>query len=201
MVFKGLGSVGEPLAEDAVRKYVGKFNRAGSISGVVHLHEHLQLLHKREFLINNPKVLEMAKKITDGMRRPRSNSTTSSGVHPAPSPTPRRAEPLFSKPVVYHASVCCRVVNKCAHNDCSKFFMDASDGHSFKEVSISQSEGRYLIATQNSTYYIAFQAEPNIAQWPEKYKSFSEGIIILCLVLHITHICTVYSTQNLKHQF
>ena len=100
--------------------------------------------------------------------------------HPAPSTNPERAEPLFSKPVVYHVSVCCLAVNKCTYSDCSAFFKDKIDGHSFKEVSISQSEeGRYLIAVQDSTNYIAFQGEPNIAQWAKNYQSFSEGTIIL----------------------
>ena len=135
--------------EDAVRKYVENFIQAGSIS-VDHLHRHLQLLHKREFLINNPKVLDMARKITDGMKSARSMLT--SEVRPVPSPTPRRAEPLLSKHVVYHASVCCRAVNQCTHIQCSNFFTDGVNSHSFKEVSISQSEGsHYLIAIQDST--------------------------------------------------
>ena len=177
----------ESFVKDAVCKYVEKFFSAKSTS-VEHLHEHLQQLYKGEFLISDPKILEMAKKITDDMKRPPrsvqlsvdSLSSSHSGRRPPSShssPTPQRANPLFSKHVVYHASVCCQAVNKCTHNDYSTFFKDeANCRHSFKELSISRSEeGRYLIAVQDSTYYIAFQGEPNIAQWPEKYKSLSEG--------------------------
>ena len=97
-------------------------------------------------------------------------------LRPASSPTPEKANSLFSKPVVYHASVCCLSVNKSAHNACSNFIKH-DIGHCFKEVSISRSQvGRYLIAIQDSTYFIAFQGEPDFAQWPKKYKSFSEGI-------------------------
>ena len=163
-------------AKDVVSKYVKKFIQAGS-TPLEHLHEHLQQLHKRELLISDPEVLDMAKTLADDfvVRTTPSPSSLSQGSRPASSPTPRRAKPLFSKHVVYHASVCCQAVNNCTHNNCSAFFKDGV-GHSFKEVSISRSEeGRYLIAVQDSTYYIAFQGEPDIAQWPEKYKSFSEG--------------------------
>ena len=159
-----------------VSKYVKKFIQAGSTS-VDHLHVHLQQLHKRELLIIDPEILSMAKSVADGLvvQTPTSSLPPSQEACSASSQTPQRAKLLFSKPVVYHASVCCRVVNKCTHNDYSTFFKDEV-GHSFKEVSISRSEeGRYLIAVQDSTYYFAFQSEPNIAQWPEKYKSFSEG--------------------------
>ena len=174
-VFKSLPD-SNSFVEDAVRKYVDKFISAKSTS-VDHLHEHLQQLYKKEFLITDPKILKMAEKITDVSKR---------HVPPPVVVTPpQAAKPplLFSKPVVYHASVCCHAVNKCTHNDYSTFFKDET-AHSFKEVSISRSEeGRYLIAVQDSTYYFAFQSEPNIAQWPERYQSFSEGTIILLITL------------------
>ena len=159
------------FVEDAVRKYVDKFISAKSTS-VDHLHEHLQKFYE-EFLITDPEILEMAKKITDVPKRP-APPPVAVTLHVVTPPQAAKP-PLFSKPVVYHTSVCCHAVNICTHNDYSTFFKDEV-GHSFKEVSISRSEeGRYLIAVQDSTYYIAFQSEPNIAQWPERYQSFSEG--------------------------
>ena len=188
-VFKNLPD-SDSFVKDAVCKYVEKFISAKSTS-VEHLHEHLQQLYKREFLISDHDILDMAKEITVTLQRPvlhpaapsASRRRTSSPL----SPTTQRAMPLFSKPVVYHASVCCQAVNKCTHKDYSTFFKDEI-GHSFKEVSISRSEeGRYLIAVEDSMYYIAFQGEPNIAQWPEKYKSLSEGTAFLfsvyCIVI------------------
>ena len=182
-VFKTLPD-SKSFVEVAIREYVQKFIQAGSTS-VDHLHEHLQKLYKREFLITDQEILNMAKKIADDMQPSRSLllsasslSSAHSGKHTSSSsPTLRRAKPLFSKPVVYHACLCCRAVNTCTHEDYSTFFKDeANCYHSFKEVSISRSEeGRYLIAVQDSTYYFAFQSEPNIAQWPERYQSFSEG--------------------------
>ena len=178
---KTLGSAVESLVEDAVREYVQKFIKAGSTS-VDHLHEHLQPLYNTEYLISNPKILDMAKALADALMKP-SLPVPVPLVHSL-SLTPE-SKPLFSKPVVYHASVCCLAVNKCTHSDCSTYFKDEI-GHSFKEVSISQSEqGRYLIAIQDSTYYIAFQSETNISQWPKKYQSLSKGICcchtLICL--------------------
>ena len=165
-------------AKDVVSEYVKKFIQDGSTS-VDHLHTHLQKLYKKEFLITDLTILEMAETLADGLalQTPPTSSLACQETHSASSPTLHK--PLFSKPVVYHASVCCQAVNKSTRKDCSSFLKDEVS-HSFIQVSISQSEeeGRYLIAIQDSTYYIAFQSEPNIVQWPKKYKSFREGTIV-----------------------
>ncbi len=94
---------------------------------------------------------------------------------------------LFSKPVVYHASICSLAVNKTDAGEYQKFFKDKRfvPGHSFKEMStcISRSkQDRYLIATQDdSTYYIAFQSEPNVTEWPKRFASFENSkFMVLC---------------------
>ena len=95
-------------------------------------------------------------------------------VSSAPKP------PLFSKAVVYHASICSRAVNSTNAGEYQKFFKTERfvPGHSLKEVAITRSkQDRYLIAIQDdSTYYIAFQSEPDITAWPDKYHSFGNGM-------------------------
>ena len=93
-------------------------------------------------------------------------------------------EPLFSKDTIYHASICCQALTCCTAGDYQKFFKDKQrvPGHSFQAVSISRptpdgkQHERYLIAKQGeSKYYIAFESQPVLSQWPKKCNSFVEG--------------------------
>ena len=93
-------------------------------------------------------------------------------------------EPPFSKDTVYNASICCQALTCCTAGDYQKFFKDTQKmpGHSFQAVSISRptldgkQHERYLIAKQGeSKYYIAFESQPVLSQWPKKCNSFIEG--------------------------
>ena len=102
----------------------------------------------------------------------------------SPPADSQSTEPLFSKDTIYHASICCQALTCCTAGDYQKFFKDAQrvPGHSFQAVSISRptpdgkQHERYLIAKQGeSKYYIAFEGQPVLSQWPKKYHSFIEG--------------------------
>ena len=96
----------------------------------------------------------------------------------------QNTEPLFSKDTIYHASICCQALTCCTAGDYPKFFKDTQrvPGHSLQAVSISRPTSdskqyeRYLIAKQGeSKYYIAFESQPVLSQWPKKCHSFIEG--------------------------
>ena len=100
---------------------------------------------------------------------------------PFPQSPAEVTEPLFCKDTVYHAGLCCEAVTTCTAGDYQKFFKNVP-GHSFNAVSFSRprQDGslceHYLIATQGeSKYYIAFQSEPNLTEWPKKCTSFTQG--------------------------
>ena len=100
----------------------------------------------------------------------------------SPSDEKEKLPPLFCKETVYHASLCCYAVNTCDANTYQKFFNKDFPNHSLEEASLSRSRDReqvdrYLIARHDKTYYVAFQSEPLLAQWP-KFRSFQEGMWI-----------------------
>ena len=116
-----------------------------------------------------------------------------SNAHNLLSPT-ETCEPLFSKDTIYHASICCHALTRCNAGDYQKFFNDKElvPGHSFQAVSISRptpdsnQHERYLIARQGeSKYYIAFESQPHLSQWREKYQSFVEGLSFIILNVKI----------------
>ncbi len=165
------------MEQKGLSEYVTCFIQAGC-SSIDHLDEHLLALHEKDNLITDVSVYHWAKqlateKFTEIMTVPTSPIKVA----------PVLKSLLFSKPVVYHASICSLAVYKTDAGEYQKFFKDKQfvPGHSLKEVSISRSkQDRYLIATQDdSTYYIAFQSEPNITEWPKRFKSFENGRFIL----------------------
>ena len=88
--------------------------------------------------------------------------------------------PLFCKETLYHASLCCYAVSTRDANTYKDFFNKDFPNHTFEEVSLSLSRdreqvNRYLIARHGKTYYVAFQSEPLLAQWPN-FASFQEGM-------------------------
>ena len=100
----------------------------------------------------------------------------------SPSDEKEKLPPLFCKETLYHASLCCCAVSTCDANTYQKFFNKDFPNHSLEEASLSRSQDReqvdrYLIARHDKTYYVAFQSEPLIAQWP-KFTSFQEGVCI-----------------------
>ncbi len=168
--------------QHALSEYVTCFIQAGCTS-TDHLDEHLLALHEKDNLITDVHWAKQlaAEKFTEIVAIP------TSPIKVAPIPK----LPLFSKPIVYHASICSLAVNKTDAGEYQKFFKDKRcvPGHSFKEISISRSkQERYLIATQDdSTYYIAFQSEPNVTEWPKRFVSFENGkFMVLCFIVYMT---------------
>ena len=100
---------------------------------------------------------------------------------PTSSPPDQTAEPpLFSKDTLYHASLCCHVVNTC--NDLNYEFHLNSTSHQFEEASMSirgmqkAYVERYMIAKHtNDTYFVAFRIDDALSMWTRKYASFSDG--------------------------
>lgn len=116
------------------------------------------------------KAIELCSSSTDG---------ASSPPKLEPAANVSKQEDLFSKHTVYHASLCCLTVNHCDTTTYHEFINDKKPRHSFSEVSISRTRDcevdRHLIAFERKRYYIAFKGEPNLSQWPKKFKSFEEG--------------------------
>ncbi len=161
----------------AIAEYVTNFIKAGC-SCTKHLLEHLVDLYDTEKLIIDSTVYHQAKQLAE-------ETFAEHSLLPSPAESlPPSAKPaLFSKSTLYHACICSRAVNETNAGEYQKFFKDEKlvPGHALKEISISRSkQERYLIARQeDSTYYIAFQGEPDITQWPKKYSSFEHGMIMI----------------------
>ena len=158
----------------AVREYITDSQQSGSTEE--HIKSHLQELHRKDFLLSEPIyecVLQLLAELFEKA------AVDKSGYEPiSPSAT---KEPLFCKDTVYHASICSHAINECDAGNYQKFFKtkEKVPSHSFQEVSISRSkQDRYLIARQGeSTFYFAFQSEPDLSKWPKLFKSFSKGKI------------------------
>ena len=166
--------------EEAIHEYVQKFIYAGSANSVDHLHEHLEQLHEIEKLISDHD-LDKAKQLSlEASSRRKSTSLFNIGRYSSTSlvSDDKLATP-FLKRLIYHASLCSLGVNNCTVGNFQQFFK-AQKFQSLSEVSLCHSsQERYLIAMgSDSTYYIAFQSDPNITGWTRKYKAFTEGMHI-----------------------
>ena len=193
-VFQDIKYGDQKKVKTAIEEYITSYIQAGCTSPE-HLIEHLLLLHEKESLITDPTMFLWAKQLAADKFSKMAVTVVqeSSTVLPSLEKKP----PLFSKPVLYHAGICSLAVNTCTAGDYQKFFKDEEfvPGHSFKKVSISRSkQDRYLIATQyNSTHFIAFQSEPDVSEWPKKYKSFDEGNMTAASHRHTVILCVVRS--------
>ena len=161
--------------QTALTEFITSFIQAGC-SSTDHLNEHLLLLHEKEKLITDPTLYLWAKQLAQEKFGEIADAPQSGPTSVSCALKP----PLFSKAVLYHASICTHAVNSTNAGEYQKFFKTKQfvPGHSLKEVAISRSkQDRYLIAIQDdSTYYIAFQSEPDITAWPDKYLSFGNGM-------------------------
>lgn len=162
------------MIKAVVREYITESQQLGSTKE--HIESYLQELHRKEFLLSEP-VYEWALQLLAELFE--KAAVDKSGYEPiSPNAT---EEPLFCKDTVYHASICSRAINECDAGNYQKFFKtkEKVPSHSLEEVSISRSkQDRYLIARQGeSTFYFAFQSEPDLSKWPKLFKCFSEGKI------------------------
>ena len=147
-------------AEQAIARYIEKAIKAGS--GVAHMLGHLQHLHDREKLISSSS-LQKSKQLAL-----REDPQVSMKVSSPPCTSVRGKAPEIALSDLHNASVCCLAFLKS---------QDSRGLHHFNNVSLSLSHsGKYLIAVGDETTYIAFQSEPVLTVWPEKYKSFDDGM-------------------------
>ena len=152
----------------AVREYVTEFQQSGSTKE--HVEGHLQ--RRSDFLLSEPIYKWSLQLVAETFEKTAVDKLSSEPLSPS-----EPSEPLFCKDTVYHASICSRTINDSDAGDYLKFLKAEFPGHSFQAVSISRTkQDRYLIARQGeSTYYFAFQSEPDLSKWPQLFKSFSEG--------------------------
>ena len=149
-----------------------------------YVHEQLLRLQKEEF----PSCISDAiceKSYELAVQRHKEVVNTSFAV--SEQPQQPASEPLFCKDTIYHASICSRIVSDTTYDagNYQKAFknQDVVPGHSFTSVSMSRKkhdprskQDRYLVAQKGeSTYYFAFQSEPNLSEWGRLFHSFDEG--------------------------
>ena len=162
------------LVKAAVKNYLTKSQQ--SQSTLQHVSEQLQELHENKCLITEPAIYKWAMQLASEIftQPPDADSPTDQGQESS-----EIRGPLFCKDTVYHASICSLAVNTHDAGNYLKFFKNKEmvPGHSFEEFSISRSkQDRYLIARQGeSTYYFAFQSEPDLSRWPKLFESFKKG--------------------------
>ena len=162
------------LVKGAVRNYLTKSQQLQST--LQYVREQLRELHENKYLITEVAIYKWALQLASEIftQPPDADSPIAKGQESS-----EVRNPLFCKDTVYHASICSLAVNTHDAGNYLKFFKNKEmvPGHSFKEASISRSkQDRYLIARQGeSTFYFAFQSEPDLSRWPKLFKSFSEG--------------------------
>ena len=144
--------------EMAIRTYMDSSIKAGC-NDPLHLLDHLNELYKKDMLFTDRCLIETARKIAQAAK-----TSPPSSTEEEPQPSAALSLPqLYSGRSLFHASICCRIVDTCKNNDFDTFFSkkDFQISHEFEEMSISRSGvGRYLIAKcKDLDYYIAFQGE------------------------------------------
>ena len=156
------------MIKAVVREYVTESQQSGSTKE--HIEGHLQ--RRSDFLLSEPIYKWSLQLVAETFEKTAVDELNSEPLSPS-----KPSGLLFCKNTVYHASICSRAINESNTSDYLKFLKDKFPGHSFQAVSISRSKhDRYLIARQGeSTYYFAFQSEPDLSKWPQLFKSFSEG--------------------------
>lgn len=165
------------VVQGVVDKFITDSFQSGQ--GLESVQRQLQILHKEELLITED-MFKKAEELAIETHTQLSSGDSSAAVMPGPSV--KTSEPLFSKDTVYHAGICSLVVTTCDAGNYQSFFKKKHlvPGHSFRAVSISRSkQDCYLVAEQDySTYYFAFQSQPNLLEW-QQFSSFNEGNIYL----------------------
>ena len=160
------------MIKTVVREYITESQQSGSTEE--HIEGHLQELHRRDFLLSEPMYEWARQSVSEVFEEAAVDESSCEPLSPS-----EVKEPLFCKDTVYHASICSRAINECDAGNYQMFFKtkEKVPGHSLQEVSISRSkQDRYLIARQSeSTFYFAFQSEPDLSKWPKLFKSFNEG--------------------------
>ncbi len=186
---KGSAESRNTLIQGAVQDFIENCSRSGASRQAIEAE--LRELYSKDLLVSNDMYQWALKEVESSVAADKGASTESSSSDDAKSSAP----PLFCKDTLYHASLCCFAVSTCDAATYQGFFNKDYPSHCLEEVSLSRSEGRedvdrYLITRQGSTYYVAFQSEPQLSLWPETFTSFEEGEF-----LHSTHILTVLAVK------
>lgn len=162
------------LLQEAVQDFIENSLKSGTNKESIEAE--LLELYSKDLLVSND-VYQWALKEVEG------STPTTKGPTSAPASTDdaERSLPLFCKDTLYHASLCCFAVSTCDASTYQGFFNKDYSSHCLEEVSLSRSVDRedvdrYLIARQGGTYYVAFQSEPQLSKWPEKFTSIQEGV-------------------------
>ena len=98
----------------------------------------------------------------------------------SPLPDQKIEPPLFTKDTLYHANLCCYIVNTCNDLNYEMFELN-STGNMLEEATMSirgmqkAYVDRYMIARRGDTYLVAFQSERTMCAWSNKYTSFTDG--------------------------
>ena len=155
--------------EEVITEYIENSFKAGSSSD--HLLEHLQSLYDTEKLIKSPIMLDKVRKLSICKDPHHYKPLRSDSVLSPHSPSSTKSEVALSKHNVYHSSILC-----CALTTNQELPSLSPNLHFLREMSISQSpSGKYLIAVNDRTTFIAFQSELDLRKWTEKYESFDKG--------------------------
>ena len=166
----------------AISNYMEKSISTG-ISDPEHLFEvHVHDLYKKEMLFSDSRLLDEPRNMAKAARlqlnsplSPQPNSKETLDLEPS----------LFSKEFLFHASLCCQIVNESTRADYTNIFKEPHKiCHEFDEMSMMTSnERRCLVAKKeagsgdkkHSICYIAFYGGLDKAMWPIEYSDV--GII------------------------
>ena len=201
----------ESFMAEAKKVIVNEFITTSRNSGhsLEQVKECLKVLHTKEYLISEP-IYISAQQVADELYAETTSMANSPSEPSIPEMPIDDKEPLFCKDTIYHSSICSLAVNASDAGTYQQFFKSNPmvPGHSFREISLSRGkENRYLVARQGeSTFYFAFQSEPNLQQWPKHFNSFSEGMILVMSDYQLTllpcvHIGIIAQSEEFPFRF
>ncbi len=182
------------LLQEAVQDFIENSLRSGA--NKKNIEAELRELYSRDLLVSN----EMYQWALGEVESSVPTTNVAIGEPASTNGTKHVVSPLFCKDTLYHASLCCYAVSTCDAASHKGFFNKDYPSHRLEEISLSRSKDRedvdrYLISRQGSTYYVAFQSEPQLSKWPEKFTSFQEGkfpalLQLCCLTPYFTVLLT-----------
>ena len=161
----------------AIRKYMNESMEAGC-DDPQHLLEHVNDLCQTEMLFTDHKLYLEVQKIAKDHKpesHPPGQTEQSRAMDTSKSIDQPAELDLYSKHTLYQASICCQFIKE---QECKEIpilvqkktlVKEEKIYHEFKEMSLSDN-GQYLIAKEsnNSIYYIAFNAELELSTWPKE---------------------------------
>ncbi len=182
------------LIQGVVQDFIENSSRSGA--GSRSIEAELRELYSRDLLVSSDMYQWALGEVESSV--PATNVAI--GEPDSTEETKSVVSPLFCKDTLYHASLCCYAVSTCDAATYEGFFNKDYPSHRLEEISLSRSKDRedvdrYLIARQGSTYYVAFQSEPQLSKWPEKFTSFQEGklpyyVTTVCFTSFFPVLCT-----------